>query len=85
MKRKRMRKNTMRKKSNVDINHHSNVCSSNEKKSIISFVVFFWLSAAFLFVSILFQSLLELGIPTEFPPERNIISKGIVDVEDKKC
>merc|ERR1712223_1039994 len=35
-KRKRMRKNTMRKKSNVDINHHSNVCSSNEKKSIIS-------------------------------------------------
>ena len=47
--------------------------------------MFFWLSAAFLFVSILFQSLLELSIPTEFPPERNIISKGIVDVEEKKC
>ena len=58
---------------------------ATKEKSIFSFVVFFWLSAAFLFVSILFQSLLELSIPTELPPERNIISKCTVDVEDKKC
>ena len=81
-----MRKSTMRKKSNVDISIIIPMfVPATKKKSIFSFVVFFWLSAAFLFVSILFQSLLELSIPTEFPPERNIISKGNVDVEDKKC
>ena len=81
-----MRKNTMRKKSNVDISIIIPMfVPATKNKSIFSFVVFFWLSAAFLFVSILFQSLLELCIPTEFPPERNIISKGIVDVEEKKC